>query len=415
MLPRPTSSSREQAEEPTATATACAACSRTQFYTFFDFGEVPRSGTFLRYANSPFATVSLRFEFCHECGLIRQQRGSAAQPDYSEIGRRTARQLPDYAGEIVRRLVAAVPTPDADLVVEVGANDGTFLDLLRGAGFENRLAIEPSRPLARICRDAGHEVENIHLTEADAPRITGRYGAARAVVCRHTLEHVPDPYALLCAMRRLLADGGCLFLEVPATAPIVDRLFAHELWDEHLTYFSPGNLERMASLAGFRVIDGQVAAHRSSENLMLWARASEATTVARATLAAAAHELLASCATFHARWTAFSAHMRRLATTWRAPVYALGASHPQSNFLLFSGLGASITGLVDEDPSKIGCHVPLPQPTPVLSARMFLETMRRGTLLLTAFGYPAWMQQVRAELASSPVAFVDPLEHLRQS
>ena len=414
MLPRPTSSNPEAAPDAATAPAACPACGNTQFRPLVDFGEVPHSGTFLRSADGSFATLRLRFEYCEECGLVRQPEAAAAQPDYSEIGRRTARQLPEYADEIVRRLAGAMRRPDTDLVVEVGANDGTFLDLLRAAAFQNRLAIEPSRPLAAICRDAGHAVENIHLTESHAARVAARYGAARVVVCRHTLEHVPAPHMLLRAMRRLLADEGWLFIEVPAAAPIVERLLAHELWDEHLTYFSPGNLERMAGLAGFHVIECKAAAHRSSENLMLWARACGTTKPALATTGAGAGELLARCSSFRERWNAFSAHLRELAPTWRAPVFALGASHPQSNFLLFSRLGARVSGLVDEDPSKIGFRVPLPQPVPVLSVPGFQDEMRGGTLLLTAFGYPDWMQRMRAELAGRDVAFVDPLEPLRQ-
>lgn len=398
----------------TPTSTACPACGGKRFDAFIDFGEVPHSGTFLAAADSAFASVALGFEFCHECGLIRQRKGGAIQADYTEVARRTARQLPDYASQIVRTLLAVVQKPDTDLVVEVGANDGTFLDLLREAGFKNRLAIEPSRPLAKICQDAGHAVENTHLTEGDPPRIIARYGSARAVVCRHTLEHVPDPYALLCAMRGLLAGDGCLFLEVPATAPIVDRLFGHELWDEHLTYFSPANLERMAICAGFCMTDQQALVHRGSENLVFWARVAETGSVGRSLQRSAPQDLVAGCSAFNARWTAFRTHMRGLADTWRRPVFAVGASHPQSNFLVFSGLGTLVDGLVDDDISKLGRYVPLPQPTPVLSANALLKQLQGGTLLLTAFGYHGWMHQIRSQLAGAAVEFVDPLEHLHQ-
>ena len=100
----------------TPISTACPACSGKQFESLIDFGEVPHSGTFLADADGSFATVSLGFEFCRECGLIRQRKGSATQVDYTEVARRTARQLPDYAGQIVRILLSIVQKPDTDLV-----------------------------------------------------------------------------------------------------------------------------------------------------------------------------------------------------------------------------------------------------------------------------------------------------------
>ena len=78
---------------------------------------------------------------------------------------------------------------------------------------------------------------------------------------------------------------------------------------------------------------------------------------------------------------------------WPRPIAALGASHPQSNFLLFSQLGAYVDWLVDDDPFKVGKFVPIPNPVEVIDSCTYLENHPTGTLVLTAFGQDRWMDR----------------------
>lgn len=386
----------------------CPACGGQAFAPFIDFGAVPPSG---RFAPAPEPTPLLHplgFEYCEYCGVIRQTQASVRSTDYSDVDRRTQHQLPDYAVDILAAMRQnAEPT---DLVVEVGANDGSFLDLVRDGGFSHRLAIEPSHALAALCAAQGHAVENTHLTLDSARAIVSHHGAARIVICRHTLEHVPDPLALLQAIRALLRADGMAYIEVPATSPIVEGLFGHELWDEHLTSFSPGNLRLLARRAGLHAAECRDVTHRTSLNLMMWVRADGAGPPQKI---GPEGNLVDRCATFSRRWQNYSEHICASAARWVAPVIALGASHPQSNFLLFTGLGHRIDVLVDDDARKRDHFVALPQYTPVLSTDHVLEgEYRQGTLLLSAFGYERWSSKVGAALAGRGFTLVDPLESL---
>jgi SAM-dependent methyltransferase len=387
----------------------CAVCGAAQLEQLVNFGEVPQSGVFLASADASVPKRGLSFYYCRACGFVGQRESQATTPDYTAVVRATKRQLPDYAGAAAKELQSE-PGWQQALVIEVGANDGTFLDLLAANGHQSRLAIEPSRALSEICASQGHRVEPCHLTSASSPGVRARYGAARTVVCRHTLEHVPDPLDLLEAMRLLLNEGGLLFVEVPSVAPIVERLWSFELWDEHLSYFSIDTLARLLHTAGFAVERLETRAHRGSTNILGWARVSaNAGPVPEPSGVSSSVEL---CQRFAKRWQAYCEDAwARLGGT-RREVYAVGASHPQSNYLNFSGLGARITALVDDDPVKIGRYVPLPQPTRVLSTASFCERADDAVVLLTAFGYRGWMSEVRRRLASKRIEFIDPIEDL---
>jgi hypothetical protein len=297
--------------------------------------------------------------------------------------------------------------PDG-LIIEIGANDGTFLNILAQSGFPRRLGIEPSQALSALCERSGHAVVNLHLDEQSAHSLRASHGPAAAIICRHTLEHVPSPAALLRAMAVMLDEGGTLFLEVPDTDPVVGELRGFELWDEHLFYFSISNLRQILSACGFSVQSADVVSHRGSRNIVCWAR--RTLNGSDATLRQDAAALVRQCGEFGRRWSDFRRPLQEQSRHWRAPVIAMGASHPQSNFLHFSRIGNVVSGLLDEDPEKIGRWVALPQATPIFHPRELQQRLGNGTLLLSAFGYEAWTQRMRDQFRGSAISLVLPFD-----
>ncbi|MBI4983951.1 MAG: class I SAM-dependent methyltransferase [Rhodocyclales bacterium] len=268
--------------------------------------------------------------------------------------------MPAYACAIVDRLRQEKPE---SLVVEVGCNDGTFLGELRSAGFTRRLGVEPSQALAATARGAGHEVATCALGADTATTIVSKYGHADLLVCRHTLEHVPQPLAFLAALRSLLAPNGLACIEVPSLAPVIDRLHGEELWDEHLTYFLPHNLTAALASTGLAVEAITVAPHLDMENIVAWVRLSDRTVT---------------------------------------------AASPSTAVLNFTGLTDCIDAVVDDAPSKVGYSLPLGKRMVQIHAMVELPRLvAGGTLLLTGFGYPRWIAAATAATAGHVAAIWD--------
>jgi len=364
----------------------CPACRGVQFALLADFGTVPQSGFFLDSPEAAYPTLHLSFDYCTTCALLRQNwAGNSIPHDYREIPRATSRQLPSYTAHIIDRL-AEQGIGHQELIVEVGANDGAFLDLLAQRGFRNVIGIEPSRACAAACREKGHRVEENFLDRQMADSIQALHGPARAVICRHTLEHVPDPSAFLDNLRRLLDSHGIVFIEVPSSHSIIHDLYAYELWDEHLHIFSPDNLAQSVSHAGFEILSVDVWPFRTTENILLWATATELSTHG-----SYEHESdLQACDLFMAHWSRFSESLDQLLKKHSGRVSAIGASHPQTNFLLFTKLGSRVDQLIDDAPTKIGRYAPVPNPVPIISSQQYVATPSK-TIILSAFGYDDWM------------------------
>lgn len=382
----------------------CPSCLNSSFEPLIDFGVMPRTGYFLSSPEQSYPTLNLSFEFCSHCALIRRITEEEEAADYTEVNRKTDRQLPDYANNIVREL-ENIRVDKNELLIEIGANDGTFLNLLASSGYKKRLAVEPSIALATICQENGHQIWNTHLDEFQAFKIKETWGLATVIICRHTLEHVPNPRELLLAMRSLLAEDGVLFLEVPDTRVILEELQGHELWDEHLHYFTIENLSLMLQQTGFKIDKITSLPHRSSANIMAWCRLSPKMN-SEIDLTGSLAEV-GNCRSFCQKWESLSQSLLSQIDVNQKPIIAIGASHLQSNFLQFTKLGHHVDFLVDDDPSKIGKYVAIPQPVPVISTKQLLSEFSPKAIVKTAFGYEGWMNRITQNFDHAKVKIFD--------
>jgi len=389
-----------------AHSTPCPLCAAPGLRPFAAFAGVPTSGFLSAAADRSVRRRDLAYDYCPTCACVTQRINALQAIDYAAVARATARQLPDYAHHIIARLRQEKPD---GLLVEVGCNDGTFLSELREAGYTRRYGIEPSKVLATTARAAGHDVTQCPLDADKAHEFVTRHGQADIVVCRHTLEHVPNPLGFLTALHSLLAHDGLACIEVPSLAPLVAHLQIEELWDEHLTYFLPHNLAAALDAAGWGVESLTIEAHRGMENLVVWARKART-----ATLLTPDPLAVALCASFGQRWCEVADQLRHAVAAAPRPRVAMGASHPQANFINFSGLADLVDATIDDDPAKVGRYLPLiGHNIPIHASSALPQIAEGGTLLLTGFGYPQWMAAAQTTVYDHARVVIDVAELLK--
>jgi SAM-dependent methyltransferase len=136
--------------------------------------------------------------------------------------------------------------------VEIGA--GPFPALAAAPRWRRAVAVDP---LARSYGDEGllpASADHIVYIEASGERIPLPGSFADLVIIENALDHVSDPAAVLAEIRRLLRDGGLLWLLVDLSN-YSDHMHPH-----------PFNEERLRGLltsAGFEPVKDRVSDHKS--------------------------------------------------------------------------------------------------------------------------------------------------------
>jgi methylation protein EvaC len=268
------------------------------------------------------------------------------------------------------------------------------MSALRDAGFNRLVGIEPSQDLAEAARARGHKVVCDYFGPELLPKLLAEYGPARAVICRHTLEHVPHPAAFVAALAQCLdGDQALALVEVPDGSAIPDLLNVYEFWDEHLFYFSQNNLMRLLQRAGLEVTETAVQQHLETRNLLAWCK--KANTVGVQPFGSQDAACVALWQSLPARWEAFKAGFTQALSKTPGPVYAIGASHSQTNLVNYAGVGKQVDFFIDDDAAKVGRLPPVAETRNVIiSTKDFEVSAKGGTIIKTGFGYENWTQKL---------------------
>ncbi len=337
-----------------------------------------------------------------------KQREPFPDRDYTEVNRPPKRRLPPYFSGILDIMRSGSVHP-GDLILEIGCNDGSFLTALREAGFGNLLGIEPSKELCAGARLTGATIINDYFSRESAGRILACHGAPRAVLCRHTLEHVPDIEGFVEGIKTVAQPGAAITLiEVPDSAVITDRGYFFELWDEHLYYFHTDNLARLMERKGFDVAGVRAVEHQETGNILVILGPGQG-------LASAPRpSRYEAWRAFGATWSVLRERLQGALIHARKPVYLIGAGHLQTNSVNFLGPHAEVDYLIDDDSEKVGRIAPVAAGSGrIISTDEFVATATTGTVVATGFGYPAWSERILGHARLLGLDIVDPRRAFR--
>lgn len=243
---------------------SCRVCASTSTEVFLSRPAVPVHQNLLM-RDEPSARAvgraDLDMAVCGSCGFIFNASFDPAKLSYGSDYENTQAHSGVFAEHIsgLARHVVLERSVENSRIVEVGCGKGHFLKALVGLGSGNT--------------GAGFDPSYLGPDEALGGRVRfvrrfyGRDAAypADVVVCRHVIEHVPEPLALLREVRMALEGSPCarVFFETPCVEWILDQRVIWDFFYEHCSLFSAASLARAFASAGFhvegtrKVFDGQ--------------------------------------------------------------------------------------------------------------------------------------------------------------
>ena len=178
--------------------------------------------------------------------------------------------LASYTGP--RPDVLALAPEGACRILDVGCSDGTLGASLSGIGVEV-VGIEHDSALAARARKRLSEVFQGDATEALRSLSDESFDL---VLCADILEHLPDPWATMREVRRVLTSGGACVVSLPNVRfwTTFTQLGLHGRWPRkdrgvhdrtHLSWFTDRDARQLFSETGFSVTD-YAANHRLSDD-----------------------------------------------------------------------------------------------------------------------------------------------------
>jgi hypothetical protein len=153
---------------------------------------------------------------------------------------------------LVAAIEAAVPLGEGELVVDIGANDGTTLLAYRQPGL-TRVAYEPSNIRPDATDHGLVYIPEVFNRAAFARRFPGR--RARVITSIAMFYDLDDPAGFCRELFDLLEDDGVWVLEMSYLGDMLRRNSFDAICHEHLGYYGLGTLTHLLAKTGFELAD----------------------------------------------------------------------------------------------------------------------------------------------------------------
>jgi SAM-dependent methyltransferase len=217
--------------------------------------------------------MRLRLVECPACDLAYASpvpSPEALARAYDEAAFDSAEEARYAAGSYAHELRDALAgLPDRRGALDIGTGEGAFLAELLRLGFTGVGGVEPSSAPIEVADPA---VAALIEHDVFRPGIRDP-GSLSLVTCFQTIEHVPDPAALVRDAAALLKPGGVLVLVCHDRRATINRLLSMRspiIDVEHMQLFSPRSVDELLRRGGLTDVG-----HRTIRNrypIRYWAR-----------------------------------------------------------------------------------------------------------------------------------------------
>lgn len=216
--------------------TSCRCCNSSSLQQLIDLGRLPIAHHLLKSRDETFEVFPLSLHVCDDCGLVQVTHPIDPEVLYRgyNFNFSSWKPEPQFPDEVNTIMLDAKP----EAVLEVGANDGRFLNALRERGLKTGVGIEPNSISGKMCAERGFPVYSDMLTKQLAGEIVKEHGNFDVFIARQVVEHLLDLDDFLTCAEIALKPNGAVFISVPDVQAQLERGDLSMFWEEHVNYFT---------------------------------------------------------------------------------------------------------------------------------------------------------------------------------
>lgn len=355
------------------------------------------------------------------CGLVQLRHTVPSDLMYSSYGYRSGvnQTMTRHLGDIAQSLEKRVGLAADDLVIDIGANDGTLLSQYANhkATF---LAFEPSNILPATPIPRLRYIKDYFSAAAVQKHAPGR--KAKVITSIAMFYDLEAPNSFVHDVAEVLADDGVWLLELSYLPSMLDNNSFDTICHEHLEYYSLSTLERLLAAHGLQIADAELNdANGGSIRVTVCHRGSPQGEHSNTTrshiygLKKREFELMLDTDVPYRKFATAAESIRRelgpMLLRLRAEgkkVYGYGASTKGNVILQYCGLSTGhLTAIADRNPAKVG-SVTLGTNIPIISEEA-MRAARPDYLLALPWHFMREFRAREEALLAAGTKFIVPI------
>jgi hypothetical protein len=339
--------------------THCRLCKHPSLEPLLNLGCHPMSHHFLDGKTDQSYTHIVDLQLCPECGLSQLVTPCPEEHLYTNYVTLSAWKQHPQTPQILEILRKEAHLSAATKVVEVGSNDGSFLQVLKKHGISEVIGIEPANDAQKAAKESGIPTFGGFLNSRTADAFVRQHGKADLLICRHVAEHILELEDFAASVAKLLNPGAHVYFEVPDCEFFFRSLDYSAIWEQHTNYFSYATLERFLGLIGVEVS----SVHSFLFSGIVFGMVGRFTgdVVAKPYRSGKLEELKEVAHNYGRRFEEFQKlthDFLKQAKSAGKRIAAYGAGSRTTSFINFLGIGEYLEFIADDQPGKQGRYLP---------------------------------------------------------
>ena len=402
---------------------ACIVCASENVEPFLDLGETTLANKFVRADELTEVEPehALVVGYCTTCTHVQLTK-HVPPPDMFEdylYVSSASDTLKDHLWDLSDVVVERCDLGEGDLVIDIGANDGTLLKGFLRHGVQ-ALGVDPARNLAQLYRDPEIARYTGFFNSRSAVEIVEQFPPASAITATNTFPHIPALRDFVRGIDVALAPGGSFVIEAHYLMDIYEQLAFDTVYHEHVSYWALGPMTRLFEAQGMEVTHAERLPLHHGQLRVFVQRKGEGTvdpSVERIIEAerAAGLDRIETWREFARRTNRLKEDLHRTLDELRADgnrVVGYGAPAKGNTLLAFLGLGPSdLEYIVDRSPLKQGLYTPGTH-IPVVPTERLLEDQPEYVLLL-AWNFADEVMAQQSEYRHNGGRFILPVPEVK--
>lgn len=230
----------------------CRLCKSPKLSSVLNLGNIPITSYFPKMDENDPPSAPLHMLICAECGLIQLKHSVNQDFLFGNLyGYRTGlnTEMVSHVESMALYLKNYSGITIGDNVLDIGSNDGTYLNKLTGAGL-NLVGIDPNGlDMKEFYSDEIEVIPDFFSAETVLNR---RFELITSIAMFYDVE---DPIGFAINIENSLADNGVWFFEQSYAPTMFKNLSFDTICHEHLMYYTVKALNRILDSAELKIDD----------------------------------------------------------------------------------------------------------------------------------------------------------------
>jgi len=217
--------------------TSCRVCGGG-FNHYLSLGLSPLANNLNYKKNDSNDLYPLDLNFCKQCS--NSQLSVVVPPEkmfdnYFYLSS-TSQQFRDHFVDIAKELKSDLKLKNTSVVVDIGSNDGIFLNPLKNLGM-NAIGVEPAKNVAKIANSKKLKTLPEYFSNKTVNKIIAKHGKADVVTAFNVFAHGDGLKDILRNTEDLLKKNGEFIFEIQYLLRTLKDLTFDNIYHEHVNYW----------------------------------------------------------------------------------------------------------------------------------------------------------------------------------